>query len=150
MKKYQLISKSRPELTKYGSAREIYEHAKKLGYKGKVVIKDGYELPIGGDIVLEGDYVKKPNSLRMSHRLWHLLDQITEKDETISNRVEAIGHLFEVYMGIQDIGPALIKTAEGEREFASLLDIVRRRQFFEDQGLESITVSFKKQEKAPE
>lgn len=146
MKKYQLLSKSRPDLNKYGTARQIWEHCKEVGYTGKTILKDGYELPIGGDIVLEGDYVKKPNSLRMSHRLWHLLDEITLKDETISNRVEAISHLFEVYMGIQEIGPATIKTAEEEKEFPSLLDVIRRRQFFEDQGLDSLTIHFKKQD----
>lgn len=147
MKKYQLFSKSKPKLNKYGSAREIWEHAKKAGYSGKTVIKDGYELPIGGDIILESDYIKKPNSLRMSHRLWHLLDQITEENETLSSRVDAISHLFETYMGIQAIGPVSIKTAEGEREFPSLLDVIQRRQFFEDQGLESLIINFPKEEK---
>ena len=140
MKKYKLVSEKNPQLNAYGTAREIWEHVQKMGYKGKTVLKDGYQLPWGKGITLEADHVRKQNSVRMSHKMWNILDELTEENEIINNRVSALEYVLEVFDNLRSFRKVSVKTKGETIEFDSLIDVVQRRQFFLDEGIESIQI----------
>ncbi|MDW3651942.1 MAG: hypothetical protein R8P61_33015 [Bacteroidia bacterium] len=134
MKYYQLSSKTHPELNFYGSLKEIYEFVERSGYKGKTEVIHGYPLPAEGDIAIEESYMKKPNTLRLSHEVWHVFDKIVQQKEGFNNRVDAISYLVQLYEQMDGFGPLQVKTSEGLKEYRSLKEFIELRPFFEDQG----------------
>ncbi|MEM6342963.1 MAG: hypothetical protein AAF927_03750 [Bacteroidota bacterium] len=140
MELYQLYSSLSPEYNKFGSAKEIWQHVQAIGYDGPTKLVDGYPLPAGEDFKVEGAYIKRTSSLRITHALWAKIDQFvnSESHPEYSNRIQVIEAGIMALEAAQAFGKIYATTNQGVEEFEDVIACIARLPLFEDLGVDPV------------
>ena len=134
MTEYILKFRNRPELTKYGTAKEIWQYAKEISYKGDTSVVDGYPLPKGEDVSLEKSHEKKTGAVRITHKSWFQIEEAMKDKTKFKTQASVIEHGLKALKIAEAFGPVFATTPEGIKEFPSLIELMILKPYFDAVG----------------
>ncbi|MEM7371455.1 MAG: hypothetical protein AAF587_22765 [Bacteroidota bacterium] len=133
MNTYQLISEN-TAYNKFGTAKEIWEHVRTLGYEGDTTLVDGFPLPSGKGFSIENSHFKRSTSLRVSHAVWAKVDGLLQdlNDPKLKTRVDVILRAIDLLEDVQRFGKVYATTPDGTQAFKSLREVIGMYAYFDN------------------
>ena len=134
MTEYILKFRDKAELTKYGTAKEIWEYSKEISYKGETNVVDGYPLPCGEEVSLEKAHEKKTGAVRITHKSWFHIEKAIKDKDNFKTQASVIEHGLKALKIAEAFGPVYATTPEGIKEFPSLIELMILKPYFDAVG----------------
>ena len=144
MTEYILRFKDKPELTKYGTAKEIWEYSKEISFIGDTSVVDGYPLPSGKEVSLDKAHEKKTGAVRITHKSWYHIEKAIKDKDNFKTQASVIEHGLKALKIAEAFGPVYATTPEGIKEFPSLIELMILKPYFDAVGFVPIISQEKK------
>ncbi len=144
MTEYILRFRDKPELTKYGTAKGIWEYSKEIGFEGETSVVDGYPLPSGVEVSLDKALDKKTGAVRISHKSWYQIEEAMKDKDKFKTQASVIEYGLKALKIAEAFGAVYASTPEGIKEFPSLIELMMLKPYFDAVGFVPVISQEKK------